>query len=117
MPRGVEPTVLVCGRRNFEGLEQRLPRVFVLHAVEPLKRLVFGWDELPQIECPPLARQNPANSLMFLSFILLMQFWSPVSSVDSPQDRPFFSQEVSRMGVPDRNLGAAAQLASRGSVM
>ena len=60
-PRGMEPTVLGCGRRYFGGLEQRLPRIFVLHAVEPLKRLVFGRDELPQIECPPLARQNPAN--------------------------------------------------------
>ena len=29
----------------------------------------------------------------------------------------FFSQEVSRMGIPDQNLGAAAQLALRGSVM
>ena len=60
-PCGVEPTVLGCGRRYFRGLEQRRPRVFVLHAVEPLERLVFGRDELPQIECPPLAWQNPAN--------------------------------------------------------
>ena len=57
----MEPTVLGCGRRYFGGLEQRLPRVFVLHAVEPLKRLVFGRSELPQIECPPLARQNLMN--------------------------------------------------------
>ena len=57
------------------------------------------------------------TSLMFLSFMPLMQFMSPVSSVDSPHDRPFCTQEVSRMGVPDRNSGAAAQLASRGSVM
>ena len=57
----MKPTVLGYGRRYLEGLEQRLPRVFVLHAVEPLKRLVFGRDELPQIDCPPLARQNPAN--------------------------------------------------------
>ena len=61
MPHGVEPTVLEYERRYFGGLEQRLPRVLVLHAVEPLERLVFGRDELPQIECPPLARQNPAN--------------------------------------------------------
>ena len=60
-PRGVEPTVLGCGRRCFEGLEQRLPCVFMCHAVEPLKSLVFGRDKLPQIECPPLARQNLAN--------------------------------------------------------
>ena len=57
----MEPMVLAYGRRYFRGLEERLPRVFVLHAVEPLERLMFGRDELPQIECPPLARQNPAN--------------------------------------------------------
>ena len=61
VPRGMEPTVLGYERRYFGGLEQHLPRVFVLHAIEPLERLVFGQDELPQIECPPLARQNPAN--------------------------------------------------------
>ena len=62
-PCGVEPTFLGYGKRYFRGLEQRLPHVFVLHAIEPLKRLVFGRDELPQIECPPLARENPANDL------------------------------------------------------
>ena len=57
------------------------------------------------------------TSLMFLSYMFLMQVWSPVSSVDLPQDRPFLSQEVSRMGAPNQNSGATAQLASRGSVM
>ena len=57
----MEPTVLGCGRRYFGGLEQHLPCTFERHVVKPLKRLVFGWDELPQIECPPLARKNPAN--------------------------------------------------------
>ena len=61
VPCGMEPTVLGYERRYFGGLEQRLPRVLVLHAIEPLERPVFGRDELPQIECPPLARQNPAN--------------------------------------------------------
>ena len=55
-PCGVEPAVLGYERRYFGGLEQRLPRVLVLQAIEPLERLVFGRDELPQIECPPLAR-------------------------------------------------------------
>ena len=57
----MKSTVLGCGRRYFGGLEQRLPCVFMRHAVEPPKRLVFGRDELPQIKCPPLARKNPAN--------------------------------------------------------
>ena len=61
LPCSVEPAVLGYERRYLGGLEQRLPCVLMLHAVEPLKRLVFGQDELPQIECPSLARQNPAN--------------------------------------------------------
>ena len=57
----MKSTVLGCGRRYFGGLEQRLPCVFVLHAIELSKRLVFGRDELPHIKHPPLARKNPAN--------------------------------------------------------
>ena len=60
LPCGVEPAV-GYGRRYFRSLEQHLPRLFVLHAIEPLERPVFGWDEFPQIKCPPLARQYQAN--------------------------------------------------------
>ena len=61
VPCGMEPTVLGYERRYFGGLEQRLPRVLVLHAIETLEHPVFGRDEFPQIECPPLARQDQAN--------------------------------------------------------
>ena len=47
------------------------------------------------------------TSLIFLSFMFWMQVWSPASSIEEPQDRPFFFQEVSRVGILDRNLGAA----------
>ena len=57
------------------------------------------------------------TSLIFLLITFLMQVWSPVSSTEEPQDKPFSFQEVSRVGIPDRNLGAATQLESRGSVM
>ena len=57
------------------------------------------------------------TSLIFLLIMFLTQVWSPVSSTEEPQDRPFSFQEVSRMGMPDRNSGAATQLVSRGSVM
>ena len=57
----MKSTVLGCGRRYFGGLEHRLPCVFERHAIEPLKRLVFGRDELPQIKYPSLARENPAD--------------------------------------------------------
>ena len=46
-----------------------------------------------------------------------IHFWSPSSSTDEPQDRPFSFQEVSQVGIPDQNSGAATQLVSRGSVM
>ena len=61
LPCGMEPAVLGYGKRYLGGLEQHLPRVLVLHAIEPLERPVFGRDEFPQIECPPLARQYQAN--------------------------------------------------------
>ena len=57
------------------------------------------------------------TSLIFLLIMFLTQFWSLVSSTDEPQDKPFSFQEVSRMGMPDQNSGAAAQLVSRGLVM
>ena len=61
VPCGMEPTVLGYERKYFGGLEQRLPRVLVPHAIEPLERPVFGQEKFPQIECPPLARLDPAN--------------------------------------------------------
>ena len=57
----MKSAVLGCGRRYFGGLEQHLPCAFVRHVVELPERLVFGRDELPQIDCPPLAGQDPAN--------------------------------------------------------
>ena len=61
LPCAVEPVVLGYERRYLDGLEQRLPCVLMLHAVEPLERTVFGRDEFPQTECLPLARQYQAN--------------------------------------------------------
>ena len=57
------------------------------------------------------------TSLSFLPIMFQIHFWSPSSSTGEPQDRPFSFQEVSRIGTPDRNSGAAAQLVSRGLVM
>ena len=57
----MKPAVLGCERRNFGGLEQHLPCAFMCHVVELLVRLMFGWDELPQIDCPPLTGKDPAN--------------------------------------------------------
>ena len=96
----MKSTVLGCGGRYFEGLEQRLPCVFERHVIELPKCLVFGRDELPQIKSPSLHGRirrtsmtwTTLTSLIFLLIMFLMHFWSPVSSTDEPQDRPFSFQ-------------------------
>ena len=45
------------------------------------------------------------TSLSFFFTSFWMQAWSPVSSSESPRDRPFSFQEVSHVGIPDRNSG------------
>ena len=60
-PRGMKYVVLGCRGRYFGGLVQHLPCAFVRHVVELLERPMFGRDELPQIDCPPLAGQDSAN--------------------------------------------------------
>ena len=50
------------------------------------------------------------TSLSFLSTSFWTQAWSPVSSSESPHVRPLSFQEVSRIGMPDLNSGAAAHL-------
>ena len=57
------------------------------------------------------------TSLSCLSTRVWTHVWSPVSSPFLPHDRPVSFQEVSRLGIPDQNSGAATQVVSRGSVM
>ena len=57
-----------------------------------------------------------STSLMFLSTMLWMRVCSAISSSDEDQFGPFSIQEVSRIGAPDLNSGAAAQVVSRGFV-
>ena len=112
-------------RRYLGALEQHPLDVLVHRVVELSQHLVLGRVELPQNKCPSLARRirrksmtwTMLTSLIFLLIMFLMQVWSPVSSTEEPQDRPFSFQEVSRVGIPDLNSGAATQLVSHGSVM
>ena len=121
----MKPAVLGCWRRCFGGLEQHLPCAFVRHVVELLERPVLGWDELPQIDCPPLAGQDPANKhdldqVDKLDVLVLHAFDACLESGQLCRIAPgpaILFQEVSRMGAPDRNSGVAAQLAPRGLVM
>ena len=120
-----ESAVLGEGRRYLRALEQHPPNVLVHRVIELSQRLVLGRFELPQTECPSLTRENPAEELD-LDHIEELDFLAhhvPDAGLESvqlyrrTQDRPFSFQEVSRMGIPDRNSGAATQLVSRGSVM
>ena len=56
-----ESAVLGEGRRYLGALEQHPPDVLVRRVVELSQRLVLGRVELPQIECPSLTRENPAE--------------------------------------------------------
>ena len=85
---------------------------------------MLGRIILPQIASPALARNDSVNEHNLdhvdkfdpLGYHVLDARLEP-SQLVLPQVRPFSSQEVSRIGSPDRNSGAAAQLVSRGSVM
>ena len=48
-----------CG--GFGALKQHPPGAFVCRIEEPAQRLVLFRIELPQIECPFLAWENPAD--------------------------------------------------------
>ena len=120
-----ESAIFGSGCGSLGALEQHLPDLFVRSVEEPIQSLVLRRIELPHIEPRRWHRRiwrmsmtwTMLTSLSFLFIIFWMQVWSLVSSTGLPQGRPFSFQEVSRMGIPDRNSGAATQLVSRGSVM
>ena len=92
---------------------------------EPVQSSMMCRVELPQVEGPLLAREDPANEhdLDYVDKLELLvtrdwtQVWSPVSSSELPHVRPVSFQEVSRVGKPDQNSRAATHLGSHGSVM
>ena len=92
---------------------------------EPAQGPVLCRIKLPQAEGPLLAREDPADEhdvdyvdeLELLAHQVFDEDWSPVSSSELPHVRPVSFQEVSRVGKPYQNSGAAAHLGSCGSVM
>ena len=56
-----ESAVLGKGMSYLGALEQHPPNVLVHHVVELSQRLVLGRVELPQIECPSLTQETPAE--------------------------------------------------------
>ena len=47
--------------REPRALEQHLPDIFIHSVEEPAKSLVLRRIELPHVETPSLARENPAD--------------------------------------------------------
>ena len=58
-----------------------------------------------------------STSLSLLLTIFLIHARSPVTSTGFPHCKPFSFQEVSYVGMPDLNSGAATHVDLRGSVM
>ena len=113
-----------CG--SLGALKQHLPGIFLPSVEEPAEGLVLRRIELPQVEGPLLARENPAHEhdldyVDKLELLVHQGFGHRIEVRSAPPNHPksvrSLSQEVSRMGVPDQNSGAAAQLVLRGSVM
>ena len=121
----VESAILGSGCGGLNALEMHLPGIFVRRVEEPAQSSVLRRVELPQIEGPLLTREDPADehnldyltSLSFFSTRVWTHVWSPDSSPFLPHYRPVSFQEVSRVGGPDRNSGAATHSGLRGSVM
>ena len=57
----VKSAIFCRGCGGFGALKQHPPGAFVCRIEEPAQRLVLFRIELPQIECPLLAWENPAD--------------------------------------------------------
>ena len=100
--------------RDVGGQVSGLPKLRT-SCREPTQGLVLCRIELPQIEGPLLAGENPANEhdLDHVDKLKLLVHQYLETGLESgqffkPQATPFSCQEVSRMGTPDRNSGVAA---------
>ena len=86
---------------------------------------MLGRVELPQVESPSLTRENPAEEhdldhVDKLDFRVHHVLDAGLESSQLNQRTPgqaLLFPGGTHMGTPNRNLGAAAQLESRGSVM
>ena len=56
-----ESAIFGSGCGSLGALEQHLPDIFVRSVEEPAQSLVLRRIELPHIEVPLLARENPAD--------------------------------------------------------
>ena len=56
-----ESAIFGSGCGSLGAFEQHLPDIFVRSVEEPAQSLVLRWIELPQVEVPLLAREDPAD--------------------------------------------------------
>ena len=56
-----ESAIFGSGCGSLGALEQHLPDIFVRSVEEPAQGLVLRRIELPHVETPSLARENPAD--------------------------------------------------------
>ena len=56
-----ESAVFGGGCGSLGALEQHLPDIFIRSVEESDQSLVLRWIELPHIDAPSLARENPAD--------------------------------------------------------
>ena len=121
----VEAEVFGHVRPRLLGPEEQLPYVFVCRAEEPLQGLRTGRIELPHVESPALARENPAKKhhldhageagvLVYHALDAALQRRHLV--------RRFPIQTLINLGCkphrgPDLNSGAVSQAASWGFMM
>ena len=56
-----ESAIFDSGCGSFGALEQHLPDIFVRSVEEPAQSLVLRRIELPHVEAPSLAREDPAD--------------------------------------------------------
>ena len=120
-----ESAILCSGCGSHGALEKHLPGNFVCRVKEPAPSLVPCRVELPQVDSPLLTREDQADehNLDYVDKFDLLIHQGLDACLESgqrfilPHDRPISFQEVSRVGGPDRNSGAATHSGSHGSVM
>ena len=56
-----ESAIFGSGCGSFGALEQHLPDIFIRSVEDPAQGLVLRRIELPHVETPSLARENPAD--------------------------------------------------------
>ena len=120
-----ESAILSNGRRDLVAFEQHPPGIFVSCVEEPVQSSVMRWVELPQVEVPLLAREDPAveHDLDYIDEFELLVHHVLNTCLESGQlSRTTPGQALllpggKPCGEARLELGAAAHVGSRGSVM